>query len=159
MCAIVSGQNTDGSDRIKKTWHPLKELKESYPVKVAEFAVAQGIEKMPAFTWWVNYTLKKRDTIIASVRSRIAKTTHKYGIEISTSWKYAKEIDARKKNHLWEQALAKEMKNVGVAFDILENHENVPVGWTKALGHLIWDVKMDFTCKARSKTVIVRQIH
>ena len=123
LCAIVSGQNDDGSDRIKKTWHPLKELKASYPIEVAEFAVACGIEKMAAFAWWVNYTLKKRDTIIASVRSRIAKTTHKYGIEIPTSWKHAKEIDARNKNHLWENALAKEMKNVGVAFDILENHE------------------------------------
>ena len=36
-----------------------------------------------------------------------------------------------------------------VVFDVLENHENVPVGWTKASGYLIWDVKMDFTCKAR----------
>ena len=38
---------------------------------------------------------------------------------------------------------------MGVAFDILEAHENVPVGWTKASGHLIWDVKMDFTRKGR----------
>ena len=38
---------------------------------------------------------------------------------------------------------------MGVAFDVLENHKNVPIGWTKASGHLIWDVKMDFTCKAR----------
>ena len=38
---------------------------------------------------------------------------------------------------------------MGVAFDILENLKNVPVGWTKASGHLIWDVKMDFTRKAR----------
>ena len=104
---------------------------------------------MPAFAWQVNCTLKKRDAIIASVRSKIAKTTHKYGIEIPTSWKHAKEIDARNKNHLCENALAEEMKNVGVAFDILENHKNVPVGQTKASGHLIWDVKMDFTRKAR----------
>ena len=33
--------------------------------------------------------------------------------------------------------------------DVLEDHENVPVSWTKASGHLIWDVKMDFTRKAR----------
>ena len=80
LCAIVSGQNADGSDRIKKTWHPLKEMKASYPIEVAEFAIARGIEKMPAFAWWVKYTLRKRDTIIASVRSRIAKTTHKLSL-------------------------------------------------------------------------------
>ena len=111
--------------------------------------MARGIDKMPAFAWWVSWTLKKRGTIIASIRSRIARTTHKCRIEIPTSWKHAKDIDARNKNQLWENALAKEMKNVGVAFDVLENHENVPVGWTKASGHLIWDVKMNFTCKAR----------
>ena len=32
---------------------------------------------------------------------------------------------------------------------MLEHHKNVPVGWTKASRHLIWDVKMDFTRKAR----------
>ena len=85
LCAIKNGQNADGSDRIVKTWHPLKELKESYPIQVAEFAIARGVDGMPAFAWWVNFTLKKRDSIIASVRQRIARTTHKYGIEIPTS--------------------------------------------------------------------------
>ena len=75
-------------------------MKESYPIQVAEFAVTRGVNKIPTFAWWVDFTLKKRDSIIASVRSRIARTTHKYGIEIPTSWKHAKEIDACNKNHL-----------------------------------------------------------
>ena len=111
--------------------------------------MTRELDKMPAFAWWVPYTLKKRDTIIASVQQRIAKTTHNYEIEIPTSWKYAQEIDTKNSNHLWRDALAKEMKNVGVAFDVLENHQNVPVGWAKATGHLVWDVKIDFTQKAR----------
>ena len=36
------------------------------------------------------------------------------------------------------------MCNVGVAFEILEPDEKVPHGWSKATGHGIWDVKMDF---------------
>ena len=59
----------------------MKELKESHPLEVTEFAVAHGVDQMPAFKWWVAYMLKKRDDIIASVRKRIAQTTHKYGIE------------------------------------------------------------------------------
>ena len=43
----------------------------------------------------------------------------------------------------------KEMHNVGVAFQILEKDEPVPIGWSKATGHMIFDVKMDFTRKAR----------
>ena len=34
-------------------WVPLKILKNSNPIEVAEFAVARGIDKEPAFTWWV----------------------------------------------------------------------------------------------------------
>ena len=149
LCAIRSAENEDCLDRITNSWIPLKELKAAYPLQVAEFAVTRELDKMPAFAWWVPYTLKKRDTIIASVRQRIAKTTHKYGIIISTSWKNAQEIDTKNGTHLWRDALAKEMQNVGVAFNVLVNHQNVPVGWTKATGHLIWDVKMDFTRKVR----------
>ena len=37
------------------------------------------------------------------------------------------------------------MKYIRVTFDVLENHHIVPVGWTKASEHLIWDVKMNLT--------------
>ena len=46
-------------------------------------------------------------------------------------------------------ALAKEMMNVSVAFNILPKGESAPAGYKKASGHLIWDLKMDFTRKAR----------
>ena len=39
--------------------------------------------------------------------------------------------------------------NIGVAFQILQDNEQVPAGWSKQSGHLIFDVKMDFTRKAR----------
>ena len=130
-------------------WIPLKILKESNPVEVAEFVMARGLEKEPAFAWWVPFTLKKRDAIIASVRSRVRKRTHKYGIEVPTSIEHALEIDRRNNNTLWQEAIAKEMYNVSVAFKILEDHERVPVGWSPSSGHLVFDVKMDFERKAR----------
>ena len=46
LCVIKSGENDDSSDRIKNSWIPLKELKVSYPLQVAEFAVARGLDKM-----------------------------------------------------------------------------------------------------------------
>ena len=39
--------------------------------------------------------------------------------------------------------------NVGIAFEVLENSENVPVGWHAVTGHIIFDVKTDFNRKAR----------
>ena len=42
-------------------WVELKDMKESDPVEMAEFAVASQIQHEPAFTWWVPYTMKKRN--------------------------------------------------------------------------------------------------
>jgi len=41
------------------------------------------------------------------------------------------------------------MTNVGIAFEALEDGVSAPPGWHKVTGHLIFDVKMDFTRKAR----------
>ena len=47
------------------------------------------------------------------------------------------------------KALAKQLYNVGVAFKILAKGQLACTGWHKVMGHLVWDVKMDFTLKAR----------
>eukprot|EP00957_Ditylum_brightwellii_P203529 15335063-Ditylum_brightwellii.AAC.3 len=41
------------------------------------------------------------------------------------------------------------MTNIGIISKILENDMKTPGGWTKVTGHIIFDVKMDFTRKAR----------
>lgn len=135
----------DGSE----TWVRLADMKESYPVDVAEFAVSRDIADEPAFAWWVPHTLKKRKAILAVVKGRMTRKTHKYGIEVPISIAHARKLDARNGNTMWMDALKKEMYNVGVAFEILEAGVRAPGGWSKATGHLIWDVKMDFTRKAR----------
>ena len=132
-----------------ESWVKLSELKESHPVETAEFAKSRGIDDKPAFAWWVPHRLKKRNAIISAMKVRLRKTTHKYGIEIPTSVDHAMAIDRKNGNTMWKDALALEMINVGVAFEILEEGQMAPLGWNKASGHLIWDVKMDFTRKAR----------
>ena len=41
------------------------------------------------------------------------------------------------------------MTNVGIAFEILDESQSAPIGWSKESGHLVFDVKMDFSRKAR----------
>ena len=132
-----------------ESWIPLKDLKESHPCEAAEFAKARGIADEPAFAWWVPYTLRKRDVILCKIKARIRKTTHKYGIEIPNNVEHAMKIDMNNSNTLWRDALAKEMTEVGVAFEVLAEGQRAPPGWKGVTGHLIWDVKMDFTRKAR----------
>ena len=107
------------------------------------------LEDEPAFCWWVPYVLRKRDYIISAVKSRFRKTTHKYGIEIPKSQEEAFCFDKKNSNSFWSDTLQKEMTNIGIDFEILDKDTPVPVGWKKATGHLIWDVKMDFTRKAQ----------
>jgi hypothetical protein len=92
--------------------------------------------------------LRKRDVIVSAVNSRVKRTSHKYGIEVPTSVKNAIKVDRKNKNSLWADALKKEMGNVCVAFEILGQNAKALPGWFKASGHIIFDVKMDFTRKA-----------
>ena len=41
------------------------------------------------------------------------------------------------------------MHKVGIAFKILKENEKLPVGFRKVTGYLAFNIKMDFTCKAR----------
>lgn len=76
-------------------------------------------------------------------------TTHKYGIEIRKYVKDAKRLDKKNGNTPWMDTLAKDMTNIYVAFNILPRVECAPAGYTKASGHLVWDLKIDFTRKVR----------
>ena len=51
-------------------WVSLKDLKDSYPVQLAEYAVQAKIHDMPTFAWWVPYTLKKRGVIMSKIKSK-----------------------------------------------------------------------------------------
>ena len=84
-----------------------------------------------------------------ALRTRMSQTKHKYGIEIPTSVKHVKELDQKEGNDFWMKTLAKEMFNIGVAFEIFEQGWKSPHGWHLVTGHLLWDVKKDFTRKAR----------
>ena len=136
---------SDGSEQ----WVPLKDMKETYPVQVSVFAKTEGLLEEPAFAWWTPYVLRKASRIISKVKARMMVATHKYGIEIPRSINHAKELDKKNGNTLWMDGLNKEMTNVSIAFDFLDHGVKPPPGYTKSSGHLIWDLKMDFTRKAR----------
>jgi hypothetical protein len=61
----------------------LKDLKESNPVEVAEYAVANKIDDEPAYAWWVRDVLKRRDRVIKKLKTRkVWQETMKFGIEL-----------------------------------------------------------------------------
>ena len=133
------------------TWEKLKDVKESYPVQLAEYAIHCRIDNEPAFAWWVPHVVKKRDRIISKVKSKYWTRTHKFGIKIPKSVAEAKVIDAENGNTLWWNAICKEMKNVRVAFEEYDGSISDLIGYRQISMHMIFDIKMgeNFRRKAR----------
>jgi len=121
---------------------PLREMKDSFPVQTAEYAVAHQLSKEPAFKWWVNHVLRKRQRIVEKLKKKkYWRRTHKYGIELPKSVPEALEIDARTGTTFWRDAIEKEMKNILPAFKFNDD-DSVPIGYKKITCHMIFDVKM-----------------
>jgi hypothetical protein len=131
------------------SWVPLKDMKESHPVQVAEYAVAREIAHEPAFAWWVSAVLRRRNRIISAAKTKYARTDSKFGIELPHTVKRALEIDRETGTTFWADALTKEMKTVFPAFEILEDGAIAPVGYQCIPCHIVFDIKMDLTRKAR----------
>ena len=140
-------------------WVDLKHVKDSNPIELAEYAVANRIQEEPAFKWWVPETLRMRNRVIGKVKSRYWKTSHKYGVRLPHSVQEALMIDRETGTDFWWKAIQKEMKKVMIAFDYDDSltpdqvrnglGRNAYVGFQEIKCHIIFDVKMDLTRKAR----------
>jgi hypothetical protein len=142
---LISWQ--DGST----TWSKMKDIKDSYPVQLAEYAVENRIETEPAFKWWVGHVLKKRDRIVKKVKTNYWTKTHKYGFEVPKSYSDCVRIDKDNKNSAWQDAVKKEMVTVRPAFEVHEGEIRSLVGYQEIKCQFVFDVKLGegFRKKAR----------
>ena len=75
---------------------PLRKMKNAYPVETADYVVANNLDKLPAFSWWVPTVLRRRECMISKLKKNKTKywhRSHKYGIELPKSVKEALAID------------------------------------------------------------------
>ena len=126
----------------------LKDIKEHNPAEIAEYIIANKLEKEPAFTWWVRTAIKQRDSMISKMAKRVRKQM-KFGIDIPATCEEAVAFDKKNGNTLWLDATMKEMNNVEITFKFLDDGTNLPIGFKKITCHLIFDVKFDLTRKAQ----------
>jgi hypothetical protein len=74
---------------------------------------------------------------------RYLKRTHKIGIKLPKTIKEALALDKKNGNTFWADAIAKEMKDVSVAFKILLDRQSAPISYQKIPCHMIFDIKME----------------
>jgi hypothetical protein len=122
-------------------WYKLKDLKESNPLEVAQYAVDNKLEDEPVFKWWVPFTIRKRNRILKAMKKRYFRTEQKFGIELPKTVARALKIDEETGTTFWRDAIEKEMKTVMVAFEFLPEGAPAPVGRTPIGTHLVFDVK------------------
>jgi hypothetical protein len=90
-----------------------------YPFEVAEYDAANTLLKTTVFVRWASHVIKKRSRIMADVTKRYHKGTHKFGIEVPNNWDDCVRLDKDNDNTLCMDAVRKEMKNVRIAFNII----------------------------------------
>jgi hypothetical protein len=131
------------------SWERLADLNESNPVEVAEYAATKSLLDTPDFVWWDPHVLKKRTRIISDVTKQYHKRTHKFVIEVPKIWDDCVRLYKENDNTLWQE-VRNEIKNVRIAFKILNGEESVRPTYQEIRCHMIFDVKMeDFRRKAR----------
>ena len=139
-------------------WVPLKDLKQSKPVELVEYSVANEICDEPAFNCWVKDTLRHMDRIISKVKSKYWHTSHKFGIRVLKIVKKAYDIYRQSGTELWTKAIAKQITNFRIAFEKLDGitpdemrKGKIKPGYDHVNVHMVFDIKMDgkFTIKAR----------
>ena len=137
----------DGSSN----WVALKDIKESYPIELAQYSIDNSIDDQPAFAWWVPFVTKKRNAILSKIKSKYWQRSHKYGIRIPKSCAEAFEIDRKNGNDLWTKAIAQEMAKVRVSFKEGVQDPSKLIGFQEITTHMIFDVKLgeNFRRKAR----------
>ena len=110
---IITTQGWDLRVRWKDgstSWIPLKELKASNPIDVAEYTAANNLKDEPAFAWWVSHTLRTRSRMVSRIKCiKKARKTTKFGIAVPISLEEAKQIDIENGNDFWEKAVKKEL--------------------------------------------------
>ena len=87
--------------------------------------------------------------MIKNAVSRHRRRGYKFGIRVPTTVAEALELDRLNGNDYWEEALKKEMNGVRVAFKIGKENEKIPPGFKYVGTMMIFDIKLDFTRKAR----------
>jgi hypothetical protein len=120
---------------------------------MAEYAIMQGIDHEPVFNWWVPQVLRLRKHIISLVKKwkmSYLKKNMKFGIKVPTSVDHALDFDKRNGNALRADTIAKELKDVRIAFKCLNPGKRAPLDYKWIKCHMIFDIEIeDFRRKSR----------
>ena len=117
------------------SWESLANIKNSYPIQLADYAVLNKVNEEPAFAWWIPQHLQNRTRILKATKRRCKKKNTKFGIVIPRMVAEALQIDKDTNTSYWAHAIEKEMKNNRVAFQFLKDNKKLQNETIKRWNH------------------------
>ena len=78
--------------------------------------MANKIGHKTCFSWWLLFTLQKKNKIVSKLNNKYWCTTHKFWIEVPKPEKQAYELNDKIVTDFWRRSIAKEMMKVKVAY-------------------------------------------
>jgi hypothetical protein len=101
----------------------------------------------------VAFRIQKLDRVIAALNKKNLSRNHKFVILVPTTYAEALDLDKHSGTGHWQEAIYLEANNVDVAFQDMEDGEQMPVGYQFLKFHMILNVKAgSLKCKARYAT-------
>ena len=93
--------------------------------------------------------LRKNDVLMSKDNVRIREKSHEHGAQVPRHIKEAKALDRASGSTFWRDITCKEIEELRVSMDMLENGQLAPKGNLQSSGHSTFDAKMGFTRKVR----------
>ena len=136
-----------------KSWVQEAAVRLDDPIVLVRYAVDHKLEKHPDFKWVKEYT-KDPDRIVELTQAMKAKQhgpKFKFGVEIPMSPGHALALDKKNGNHLWEEAMKKELDQINEykTFLKVDSDTKLPTDFQRIPYHFVFDCKFDLRRKAR----------
>jgi hypothetical protein len=136
------------------SWIPISVLRQEHPFLVIDYTLKTPILlRSPDFCWIKEYADnadKLRETRQTFKASTERTPKFKFGVEVPTSIRHALLLDKQNGNHLWEEAIEKELKQLNdyKTFRRRRHGERLDE-YTRIPYHCVFDVKFDGRRKCR----------
>lgn len=104
-----------------RDWVKLSDMKNSFLLETADYAVENRIDDWPCFAWWCPYFIRKRKRIVCGAKTKYWLRTHKHGIRLPKMVEEAHRIDEENGNKDWSKAMDREVTNMMCAYEFSDD--------------------------------------
>ena len=136
-------------------WIDMNSLVIQDPIPIISYIHKNHLQRHKDFSWIIRLLYNgEHESLLRKSFNIMRKPYEKkfrFGVQVPKGTKEAYFLDLQNGNTLWQEAIAKELKQLHdfKTFIILERDEEAPVGYSRIPYHIVYDVKWDGRRKAR----------